>query len=421
MDMIIFRIFEARSWVFVCAVCASLFFALFLPVYASPILDIQAEIEKKNTEIKKLEEEAEAFKKNIDTTQRQSRTLLNQIAGIDQNIRKVASDIRLTEVKIERVNLEIDILGERTFIKEEEISRQKTGLEEVLRVLYERDRENYIASLIKYASISSFLNRVNEFVVLQNSFVEHLSKLKSLKSELDETMRAAEEKRRDLAFLKDGLSDKKVLQELEKNEKSRILRTTKNQEKAYQSLLTQTEKREREVLEELEGLEEKLRILIDPASLPPKRNDFFSWPADGRLTQGYGKTAFAIRSDFYSFHNGIDIANSYGTPVYAAYPGIVAYVGNTDNFCPGGAYGRYVLIDHENNLSTFYSHFSLSKVKKGDRVEEGRLLGYMGRSGLTTGSHLHFTVYDYRTVEVKESRICGPMPYGGSIDPMDYL
>src|SRR3989344_3372442 len=137
MDMIIFRIFEARSWVFVCAVCASLFFALFLPVYASPILDIQAEIEKKNTEI-----------------------------------------------KIERVNLEIDILGERTFIKEEEISRQKTGLEEVLRVLYERDRENYIASLIKYASISSFLNRVNEFVVLQNSFVEHLSKLKSLKSEL---------------------------------------------------------------------------------------------------------------------------------------------------------------------------------------------------------------------------------------------
>ena len=393
----------------------------FLESGASSIEDLKKEIEAKNQEIQKLEEQEKQFKQSITKTQKTSKTLANQIVSIEKSVKNINSEIKINEAKIARAALEIKVLREEILAKENEISSGKRGMAGIFRLIYERDKEGYYAMVIKNSTLSSFLAKFNEFALIQNKFREYLSGLKSLKTELETKKTNEEDKKNELAGLQGVLSDKKALQASQQKEKAQILTSTKNQEKLYQQLLKKTEEKEEEILKELEELEDKLRVLIDPSSLPPGRKGFFDWPAQGRLSQLYGRTSFAVRSDFYKFHNGIDIANTYGTPVVSAYPGKVIYIGDTDKYCPRGAYGKYVLVDHENNLATFYTHLSLIKVGTGDRLEKGQLIGYVGRSGLTTGSHLHFTVYDSRTVEVKQSRVCGPMPYGGSIDPMDYL
>jgi len=88
------------------------------------------------------------------------------------------------------------------------------------------------------------------------------------------------------------------------------------------------------------------------------------------------------------FHYGVDYATKSGTPVYAAGDGVVTYVGGR------GTYGNYVQIRHDRTYSTAYAHLKgFAKIKKGQRVKKGTLIGYVGSTGISTGPHLHFEVH----------------------------
>lgn len=88
-------------------------------------------------------------------------------------------------------------------------------------------------------------------------------------------------------------------------------------------------------------------------------------------------------------HKGVDYSASTGTDIYAAAAGKVSFVGRK------GGYGRTVIIQHGDKHQTLYAHLSRfsSTLKQGQRVRQGQLIGYVGHSGLATGSHLHFEVH----------------------------
>ncbi|HCS73065.1 MAG TPA: hypothetical protein DIW17_04230 [Clostridiales bacterium] len=111
----------------------------------------------------------------------------------------------------------------------------------------------------------------------------------------------------------------------------------------------------------------------------------FKWPTSGRITSYYGKRRAPTRRASTN-HKGIDIANSKGTRIYAAESGKVTAVGRA------GGYGKRVVIDHGSRVTTLYAHLSTIKVSKGQSVSRGQLIGYMGNTGNSTGSHLHFEV-----------------------------
>lgn len=88
-----------------------------------------------------------------------------------------------------------------------------------------------------------------------------------------------------------------------------------------------------------------------------------------------------------SYHGGIDMACAAGTPVYAALLGTVTTAGWSD------IYGNYVIITHYSGYKSLYGHMSKLNVKKGQFVSTGTKIGEVGSTGLSTGPHLHFTVY----------------------------
>ncbi|MHB9032082.1 MAG: LysM peptidoglycan-binding domain-containing M23 family metallopeptidase [Anaerolineae bacterium] len=100
------------------------------------------------------------------------------------------------------------------------------------------------------------------------------------------------------------------------------------------------------------------------------------WPTNGLLSQ-----------DCYDYHIAIDIANSIGTPIYAADSG---YVSKMDTLA--WSYGWYIMIDHGNGIVTRYAHLSAFNVSVGQSVSKGELIGWMGSTGKSTGPHLHFEV-----------------------------
>ena len=107
----------------------------------------------------------------------------------------------------------------------------------------------------------------------------------------------------------------------------------------------------------------------------------------------------AITQEFISEkHNGLDLGwnNKYGgknQPIYSAENGIISEV--LDNNRSNTSWGNYVKIDHGNNLYTLYGHMKSGiLVNKGQKVNKGDLIGYMGSTGNAIGEHLHFEIYD---------------------------
>jgi len=103
-----------------------------------------------------------------------------------------------------------------------------------------------------------------------------------------------------------------------------------------------------------------------------------NWPTQGhRITQ------------YFSWrHNGVDIGNKVGTPIYAADDGVVEIASSGWN----GGYGNTILLNHGGGKKTRYGHASKLLVSAGERVSQGQVIALMGSTGRSTGSHLHFEV-----------------------------
>lgn len=112
----------------------------------------------------------------------------------------------------------------------------------------------------------------------------------------------------------------------------------------------------------------------------------FIYPVKGRLTSRFG-----YRSDPFTgartFHTGIDLAGALGTPIKAVMDGRVATTGYSTLF------GNYIIITHDAGYQTLYGHLSSIGVQRGQNVSQGALIGKMGSTGYSTGSHLHLSVY----------------------------
>lgn len=103
----------------------------------------------------------------------------------------------------------------------------------------------------------------------------------------------------------------------------------------------------------------------------------FIWPTHGIITQY-----------FSWYHPADDIANPAAPPITASDGGVVVVAGWPDNF----GYGNRVVIDHGNSYSTLYAHLSNIYVTVGQRISRGQIIGQMGSTGRSTGTHLHFEI-----------------------------
>ena len=116
-----------------------------------------------------------------------------------------------------------------------------------------------------------------------------------------------------------------------------------------------------------------------------QRSRYFQ-PVAGRMSSQFGVRRHPILG-YRRMHAGVDYAARHGTPIMAVSDGVVTYSGRH------GGHGNYVRIDHGGRLGSGYAHMSRIAVSSGTRVRAGQVIGYVGSTGLSTGPHLHFEVY----------------------------
>jgi murein DD-endopeptidase MepM/ murein hydrolase activator NlpD len=114
------------------------------------------------------------------------------------------------------------------------------------------------------------------------------------------------------------------------------------------------------------------------------------WPIQGRITGSFGERIDPFSGEG-AFHRGIDISGDIGTRIIAPADGVVQFADIMNG------YGRTVMVDHGNGISTLYGHLSGFAVSAGEEVHRGDTLGYVGQSGRSTGPHLHYEVRIFNT------------------------
>lgn len=375
-----------------------------IPVHAETAEELRAKIEAQNQKLAQLEKEIAGYQQELVSVGKQKQTLQQTVTTLDLSRKKIATDIQVTENKIDTTDLEIQELGYSISDKETSIDTNTQVLRRAVRQIQTEEDQSLIERLLSETSFSEMWEQVDALSQFQMALNDHVAELRDLKINLEVNKTETEQKKEELERLKSQLGGQKSSLDATRSEQNKLLQTTKNQEANFQKLLKEKQEAHDAFEQELREYESQLQFAIDPSKIPQTGSGILRWPVDSvYVTQNFGNTDFATKNpQVYSGkgHNGIDLRASIGTKIKAALSGVVEGTGNTDLQKGCYSYGKWVLIRHANGLSTLYAHLSTIAVTKGQQVETGEVIGYSGNTGYSTGPHLHFTVYSTQGVRI---------------------
>lgn len=377
-----------------------LFFSI--NVFAQSVDELKQNISSHNDKIKQLEEEIKVYEKQIESVGNEAQTLQSAIKVLDISQKKINAEIQKTEASIQKTNLTIKNLGGEIGNIEEKIGSNTEAIAKTLNDMSQADDETLVESFLTNKSLADVFDEYESINRFQQKVGEQSKELEVYKKDLSEKKTNTEKEKQKLVYLKSELSDQKKILDSNKKEKNNLLVATKNKETEYKRILAERQAEKERFERELFTYESQLKRAIDPNSFPSSGKGILSWPLDNvYITQYFGKTIDAKRLYVSGTHNGLDFRASRGTPVKAALSGVVKGFGNTDEQRGCYSYGKWILVEHSNGLSTLYAHLDLIKVSAGQNVTTGEVIGYSGNTGYSTGPHLHITVYASQGVEIQ--------------------
>jgi murein DD-endopeptidase MepM/ murein hydrolase activator NlpD len=351
------------------------------------IKELQAIIAQKEAEAAKYRQSVAAERAKADSLQKEIAILRSQIGRIE-------AQIAANDAKIDVAETQIDAVQSNIGKTREEMSRKRETLGRMILFLEQKDRDQLVANLFKYESLSEFIQQFHDLANMENKIIDVIRGLKEQKAALEEDKQELDAYQQELEKLNEEAQLRKGQLAAVTGERARVLTATKGQEAAYQAQLNAIEKAKAALFNELRELELKVVsgglyvVHYTATSLPGK---VFRRPEDDTyVTQGYGWTAYAKRGAYGGApHNGVDYSSGCGTPILAIGDGQIVANGTNDGW------GNWVAIRHPPwDIVSLYGHMSSFAGKRvGDAVTQGMTIGYEGSTGKSTGCHVHLSLY----------------------------
>jgi murein DD-endopeptidase MepM/ murein hydrolase activator NlpD len=415
-----------------------LFFFSFSILSAQTEAELQDKVSSINKQIADLEKEIGLYSSGVAKTQGEAKTLREALARLEDQKRLLEKRTSYTKLQVGKTREDILITQSKVNEAKKDITTQKNGMRELLNSLRQAQTGSgdIFQNLLSQKSLSDGINFTFQAERVSKELKDKAKRLEETKSNLENEKAVYEKKSGELAVLQKTLTAQQegVLQTAE--EKNLLLKETKNKEAEFQKLLKEKKTRRDQLSKEVTDFEAKLKAVIDATKIPKFGTGALSYPIEKVIiTQYFGNTSFATaNSQVYSGrgHNGIDFGLPTGSKILSAQDGVVVGTGNTDIACSGASYGKWILIRHNNGLSTLYAHLSQFLVSEGQSVKRGEVIALSGNTGYSTGPHLHFTVYASDAVYITgpteyKSRACGTYlimpvsPTGGYLNPLSFF
>lgn len=333
--------------------------------------ELQKKSEQLTNQIKDLNNQLNANKKDIKNEEQKIAQLTDQISNVGQQI-------ALLNTKIDNVNEAITIKELEIEQKQAEVSLNEDLFAQQLRAMYiSNTSTSTMATLLESKSFADFLNRTEYLKRFSETNNQLITTLKTQKSELDGLKSELEGQKSDLTQSKEELAGKKD-----------TLNGLMNDSLVSKSAKLQQEKELREMIDKTAAEQKKYdqeinRLLAELEGNDSYGDGTFIWPLPGRTSFS---SLFGWRTLFgkADFHTGLDIPAPAGTAIKVAAAGKVIKAGWSNS------YGNHVIVDHGGGLATLYAHASKLYVSAGQSVKQGDVIAAVGTTGNSTGNHLHF-------------------------------
>ena len=389
---------------------------LLAPVRAAQSQKILTELQKLREEQSGIQKKRTALSAEIAENKKQTQSVVEQKSDIDRQIELSNETIDNYNAQIQQYSL---LIAEKQ--KElDEAELHETQLQEQykarLRSMEETGTVSYWSILFKASSFSDLLDRVDMIHEIAKSDQLMMKKLSEATEAVQQSREELEQEQQQMQTARDELAAQEAELEMQRAEADALLlQIAEECEKMtaeYQGYLAQEDalskqvaKAEKDYYQAL-AKEEAARLaeLNKQNNYVPANKDSsgFLYPLPYRvaITDSYGYRTHPVTGKKTTWHNGVDLAAGAGTAIYATKSGTVTTALRSD------IWGNYVVINHGDGFSSLYAHMQGLIVKAGDYVKQGQTIGYVGSTGLSTGPHLHFTIY-YNGADVN------PMSYVG--------
>ncbi|MBO5039928.1 MAG: peptidoglycan DD-metalloendopeptidase family protein [Clostridia bacterium] len=344
-------------------------------------------------DIKKLEDKIAANDKKITDANNKLNALKDNIENyleiveqIELKISNLQNNISNTKDLIEKYELLISQTETQIYEKEQSIADKYKDFLEIICHSYEDGTMSYLEILFDSEGLLDFLTRVDNLgsiITYEQKVLDDLEAEIVDLNRMKSTIENAKKETLELGSYQ-AESEKELQKSLDEAEEQ--LKKLKSDQKAYEKIKKNAVALEKELDKELEELIKKYQEQqLEDA------NKKLLWPVDPvnkRISSPYGKRIVFGEKDF---HQGIDIVGPgsgdiAGDKIYAADDGTVIISKYNSS------YGNYVVIDHGGKIATCYAHMSSRAVSVGAKVKRGQVIGYVGKTGSSTGYHLHFEV-----------------------------
>ncbi len=366
----------------------------FLLVRSAPCLgapastNLEDQIRQEESRLADLQGQVTMHRKKLNEANVKEKSVLSKLQENSQAVALTGQRINVMQLKQKRVEIRVGELTKEIAYTEGQVAQLRDALSARLNAMY---RYGGIAEMNLFFSS----NTVHEAIVTSYLLGRIAEQDRELYGQYMDRIRRLDQSRRDLGLQTARLAESKKQLEAERiqhrkavDENNRYLARVKQEKQLHSAAVKELLQDQRELESKVKGLLEQKRKLTQRTpgrTIPPYKGGPLPWPVSGKVESEFG---MRYHPQFHTKikHTGIDISAPIGTPVRVVARGETLFAG----WLRG--YGQVVIVDHGGNLTTVYAHLSRMDVREGQAVSDGQVIGGVGNTGNSTGSHLHFEV-----------------------------
>ena len=349
--------------------------------------------------------------------------LTTEVSAYAVRIRSLQGDIRGMQLRQDKVQAELDVkqaqlisIRDRLRIARKRLDRLRSKLAASKKLLaarlvalYKDDQPDMVTVVLEANGFTDLLDRAeflrrisdqnNRIVTrvrdLTSQVRRKVTDLGALEAEARDATNQIRVRRDEIAAAKGTLVSRQADLVSARDQRAGALARIRADRHALEGNLRGFEAKQSAIATKLQAAQAPTGGSAVPAAPIRRGSGNFIFPVNGPIVSGFGMR-------WGRLHAGIDISAGEGTPIRAAASGTVALMQPT---AASGGYGNYTCVSHGGSISTCYAHQSRFGTSPGAHVSQGQVIGYVGNTGHSFGSHLHF--------EVRVN--------GSPVDPMGYL
>ncbi|MEH1871447.1 murein hydrolase activator EnvC family protein [Nostoc sp.] len=387
--------------------CLSLAFCCILSIYLT-LIPVHAtstgSIDNLRQQQQQMNQQRQSVVNDRDRLTNLQQEAQKHLTGLKQNLQTTDNYIQESESRLQLATQRLDQLETDLAVAQRSYQERQIATVARLRYLQRSPASVGWAVLLESENISDFFSRRHQLKLVYQADEQILVKLNQQAKLINQQKTDVEQQKNEIALIREQLLAQKSDYQTQAQSQSELIQRLNSDRLALEAAQNQLERESQnlEILIQQKVAEaratEEAQTKTNSRTVIIRGTGVMAYPSDAATSSPFGWRIHPILG-YRRFHAGLDFAASYGSTIRAADSGRVIFAGWY------GGYGRAVIIDHGNGLTTLYGHTSELYVSEGQAVERGQAIAAVGSTGFSTGPHLHF--------EVRRN--------GTPVDPANYL